>query len=140
MKFLSILFLVVCFGNVFSQKEITWKDLDCEFEEVWSEEYSAVYLEPLFEDKHLVLDSVNVKIKGKLLKVEADGTMYILSESIFDIHNFRGGADEVIQVEASSISDNIARDKDVWVKGTLILNKSDILNLTYILKNAEIIE
>ncbi len=145
MKLISTILLLFCSFGVFSQKEITWDDLRCEIEEVWSEEFQGYFIKPKFEEKHTSLNSSKIKIKGYITLIDDMVDYYTLSlnQNPFEFHyskkkNFSQLM--IMELQFNSKPNDINMKKEYWVEGILILNEDDILQLNYILKDAVIVE
>ena len=142
MKF-NLVILLVVFGNIInSQKEITWKDLECDFDEIWNEEYQSIILKPKFLEKQLNLDLQEVEIEGIIVEIDLiDSISYVLCAESYTLKvcSFgAGGPDKVIELQFKELPKNFKFDDKCKVKGTLHLNSDNILKLTYTLENVEI--
>ncbi|MFT5602080.1 MAG: hypothetical protein ACI9N1_002330 [Flavobacteriales bacterium] len=124
----------------FSQTEITWEDLKIDsFAEAWNEEYQAVHLSPIFNEKTKELDGKSIHITGFVVPIDTIGHYYVLSESKFNNTNcFMVYSDESINLQIKF--DVSPKMYDIiTVSGILEINKDEINQLNYILKDAKII-
>lgn len=135
---------VLSLGNlVKAQTVITWEVLkDVEFVEVWSEEFQAVYMVPKFGGKVKSLDGKKVQIRGYVIPVDVLADYYVLSANPYSSCFFCGqaGPESVMEIQLAKQYDGLRMDKIITVQGKLRLNADDILQLNYILEDAEVIE
>jgi hypothetical protein len=129
----------VVLGNCFSQKEITWEDLKCKFEEVWIEDSTLMYLKPSFHEKQKKIDNTAVRIVGVLNPVDFEDGYFVLCQGNSGKICFDLDQDEIIAIEFNESPNNWNLDKLYEVEGLLLLNKDDMYQLSYILKDAKII-
>jgi hypothetical protein len=142
MKNLIVILTLAISGAISSQTTIIWKDLQCEFDEVWSDEFNAVYMIPQFEQKMKELDGTVIRIKGLITPIEVISGYYILSKQRVNIGGCGVGyiTPQYEMIELSFLNEPVDMDfdKNYLIEGTLVLNKDDILQLNYILKDARI--
>ena len=126
-----------------AQTVITWEVLkDIEFQEVWSEEFNAVYMVPKFGSKVKSLDNKKVQIRGYVIPVDVLADYYVLSANPYSSCFFCGqaGPESVMEIQLSKQYAGLRMDKIITVQGKLRLNADDILQLNYILEDAIVIE
>jgi hypothetical protein len=126
-----------------AQTVITWEVLkDIEFQEVWSEEFNAVYMVPKFGSKVKSLDGKKVQIRGYVIPVDVLADYYVLSANPYSSCFFCGqaGPESVMEIQLSKQYDGLRMDQIITVQGKLRLNADDILQLTYILEDAVVIQ
>lgn len=129
--------------TVNAQTVITWEVLkDIEFQEVWSEEFNAVYMVPKFGSKVKSLDGKTIQIRGYVIPVDVLADYYVLSANPYSSCFFCGqaGPESVMEIQLAKQYDGLRMDQIITVKGKLRLNADDILQLTYILEDAVVIE
>jgi len=140
---LSVIGLIGFNQTVKAQTVITWEVLkDIEFQEVWSEEFNAVYMVPKFGSKVKSLDGKKVQIRGYVIPVDVLADYYVLSANPYSSCFFCGqaGPESVMEIQLAKQYDGLRMDQIITVQGRLRLNADDILQLTYILEDAEVIE
>lgn len=140
---LSVFGLIGFNQAVKAQTVITWEVLkDIEFQEVWSEEFNAVYMVPKFGSKVKSLDNKKVQIRGYVIPVDVLADYYVLSANPYSSCFFCGqaGPESVMEIQLAKQYDGLRMDQIITVQGKLRLNADDILQLTYILEDAEVIE
>jgi hypothetical protein len=144
-----VLLMLCAFGligfnqTIKAQTVITWEVLkDIEFQEVWSEEFNAVYMVPKFGSKVKSLDGKKVQIRGYVIPVDVLADYYVLSANPYSSCFFCGqaGPESVMEIQLAKQYDGLRMDQIITVQGKLRLNADDILQLTYILEDAEVIE
>jgi hypothetical protein len=147
-QFFILLIISTLFSLSFAQKTnaqtvITWELLkDINFQEVWSEEFNAVYMVPKFGSKVKSLDGKKIQIRGYVIPVDILADYYVLSANPYSSCFFCGqaGPESVMEIQLSKQYDGLRMDKIITVQGKLRLNADDILQLTYILEDVIIIE
>ena len=140
---ISILSILSFQQNVKAQTVITWEVLkDIEFQEVWSEEFNAVYMVPKFGSKVKSLDGKKIQIRGYVIPVDVLADYYVLSANPYSSCFFCGqaGPESVMEIQLSKQYDGLRMDQIITVQGKLRLNADDILQLTYILEDAVVIQ
>lgn len=140
---LSVIGLIGFNQSAKAQTVITWEVLkDIEFQEVWSEEFNAVYMVPKFGSKVKSLDGKKVQIRGYVIPVDVLADYYVLSANPYSSCFFCGqaGPESVMEIQLAKQYDGLRMDQIITVQGKLRLNADDILQLTYILEDAEVIE
>ena len=104
--FLFILFLISKF--VFSQTDITWKDLeDVEFTDMYIEEIDEYIVYPHFGFNVRELDGKEVVLSGYILAIDPDKGYYVLSKGPFASCFFCGAGGAETMVELSLKSDKL---------------------------------
>ena len=137
--FLFILFLISKF--VFSQTDITWKDLeDVEFTDMYIEEIDEYIVYPHFGFNVRELDGKEVVLSGYILAIDPDKGYYVLSKGPFASCFFcgAGGPETIVELSLKSDKDSFFMDEFVTMIGMLKLNVDDIYRCVYILENAKI--
>lgn len=140
---LSVIGLIGFNQSIKAQTVITWEVLkDIEFQEVWSEEFNAVYMVPKFGSKVKSLDGKKVQLRGYVIPVDVLADYYVLSANPYSSCFFCGqaGPESVMEIQLAKQYDGLRMDQIITVQGKLRLNADDILQLTYILEDAEVIE
>ena len=140
---ISIISIVSFQQNVKAQHDITWEVLkDIQFQEVWSEEFNAVYMVPKFGSKVKSLDGKKIQIRGYVIPVDVLADYYVLSANPYSSCFFCGqaGPESVMEIQLSKQYDGLRMDQIITVQGRLRLNADDILQLTYILEDAVVIQ
>lgn len=94
---------------------------------------------PTFGEKVLALDGKEVTIEGYVLPLDFQGNYIVISANPFASCFFCGGAGPETVMEVYLTKKKKIKSKTVTVRGTLALNKGDLEHLTYILKNAVIV-
>ena len=95
---------------------------------------------PTFGKKVLALDGKEITIEGYVLPLEFQGNYIVISANPFATCFFCGGAGPETVMEVYLKGKKKVKSKTVVVKGTLQLNKGDLEHLTYVLKNAVVVE
>ena len=137
--FLFILFLISKF--VFSQTDITWKDLeDVEFTDMYIEEIDEYIVYPHFGFNVRELDGKEVVLSGYILAIDPDKGYYVLSKGPFASCFFcgAGGPETIVELSLKSDKDSFFMYEFVTMIGMLKLNADDIYRCVYILENAKI--
>ena len=137
--FLFILFLISKF--VFSQTDITWKDLeDVEFTDMYIEEIDEYIVYQHFGFDVRELDGKEVVLSGYILAIDPDKGYYVLSKGPFASCFFcgAGGPETIVELSLKSDKDSFFMDEFVTMIGMLKLNVDDIYRCVYILENAKI--
>ena len=140
---ISIISILSFQQNVKAQTVITWEVLkDIQFQEVWSEEFNAVYMVPKFGSKVKSLDGKKIQIRGYVIPVDVLADYYVLSANPYSSCFFCGqaGPESVMEIQLSKQYDGLRMDQIITVQGRLRLNADDILQLTYILEDAVVIQ
>ena len=77
--------IFICITNIcFSQKEITWKDLeDVEFSDMYVEEVDEYVLYPHFGQSVKDLEGKEIILSGYILAISPDDGYYVLSKGPF---------------------------------------------------------
>ena len=126
---------------VLSQIKITWETLtDVKFTDKFNEEVNAYYYYPHFGDSVKALEGKEVYIKGFILAFDPKKEMYILSRNPFASCFFcgNGGPESIIELKLKPGYPKFKMDQIVTMKGLFKLNKDDIYQCNYILKDAEV--
>ncbi len=146
---ISVVILLLSFSLVsFAQKKITWENLDCEFKEVWSEEYQSIYMCPIFPKEVKGLDGERVEIEGVLTIVDALADYYVVGKKMVgfgcgtgsDPDKYTSDPRELLELEFKEVPVNLKHGQKIKVQGVIRLNEDDILHLVYIIEDAEIVE
>ncbi len=97
---------------------------------------------PVFSEPIQKLEKKEIRVKGYIIPVEGykSHKEFIFSAFPYNMCFFCGGAgpETVMEVEATQPVEYTA--EQIVLKGTLILNNSDINRLMYIIKDAELIK
>lgn len=141
---MSFIFFVVL-GNCFFQKEITWEDLECDIEEVWSDEFNAVYMKPNFDGTQKALNGENVSLYGYIYLIDMMDSIhpyYVCTNKELNLNHCRMGISEehILMEFISGVLEKELLGKLIHLSGKLMLNEDDILRMIYILENAKTIE
>jgi hypothetical protein len=146
MKKLFSLFLLVAFGSLYAQNSaelIDWKVLaQVDFKDQYFEQYEAWYLVPEFKKDVKKLEGKTVMIKGYVIPLDVDGGQYALSAYPFSACFFCGGAgpESVMSLEFSEKPRRYKTDEQLFFKGKLELNNTDVDRFNYILNECEEVE
>jgi hypothetical protein len=122
--------------------EITWEDLKFDsLTELWSDEYQAIYMVPNFNNKTKKLNGERISITGYFITVGVLSDYYILSKvEIFGNQLFNNDhPDQRVDI-IMHMDQPPSLNEKVTINGILTLNKDDILQLNYILKDAKIVK
>jgi len=141
--FYLLLTLLLLSVSSFSQTEVTWKDLKIDsFADVFSEKFQASIKIPIFSNKLKSLEGKEIIIKGYIYSIDPKYKVRFLVNSCT---SFSGGpctsfpgTQPPLQIELKKYKGDF--EDEVTVKGTLLLNKDDLLNMNLILEDAEIIK
>lgn len=145
MKQLFLILLLSVGVEVFGQTKITWEDLDCEFKEVWSEEFQGPMQYPLFTQTIEELERLEIEIVGEVTIFDfiTDYTLLGKSHIAFGCGSPPGSTSSPVEMIELHLKDGtrIPEDGEICrMKGTLELNSENVLMMIYILEDAEIIE
>ncbi len=128
---------------VVTPQTISWKTLgDVKFTKKWSEEEGMYILYPEFGQSVKKLEGKEVAIKGYVIPVDYNENYYVLSAFPYSSCFFCGGAgpESVMSLLFKSKQRKFKTDEVLTFKGRLKLNSTDILELNYILMDAELYE
>jgi len=139
----GLLFFLIS-SSLFSQTEVTWKELKIDsFVEVFSEEFQAVYRKCVLNELQISMDGKNISISGFILPVNLKNDIfYVLIESDIDIEDMACSSYDItknIEIKFKT-KPELIRMQRISLSGKLRINKSNIAELGYILEDAEIIE
>lgn len=121
------------------QDTITWEMLSkIKFKKTLHEEYGYVNT-PLFTEELKVLRNKKVVLKGYIIPLDTE--TYVLSRYVYASCFFCGGAgaESIVGLNFKSLNKRLKTDQFVVIKGTLLLNDSDVNDWIFHLDNAEII-
>jgi hypothetical protein len=97
---------------------------------------------PVFSDPIKALENKEIEVKGYIIPVEGykSHKEFIFSAFPYNMCFFCGGAgpETVMEVEAAEAVEYTA--EQIVLKGTLILNDSDINRMMYLIKDAKLIK
>lgn len=125
----------------FSQTEIGWATLaDVKFTDKFSREVDAYYYYPHFGASVKSLEGKEISIKGFMLVIDPENSIYVLSKNPFAECFFCGnaGPESIIELKLKDGHPKFKMDQIVTVKGRLKLNADDIYQCNYILEEAEV--
>lgn len=95
---------------------------------------------PTFGEKVLALEGKEITIEGYVIPLDFQGNYIVLSANPYETCFFCGGAGPETVMEVYLKNKKKIKSKMITVKGILELNKGDLEHLTYILKDAVVIE
>ena len=95
---------------------------------------------PTYSQDILALDGKEIIIKGYVIPMDFGGNYVVISSSPFATCFFCGGAGPETVMEVYLQSPKKIKSEQLTVKGRLQLNKGEMEHLTYMLKNAVIVE
>ena len=113
--------------------DITFKDVYLESDDIY------VYF-PLFKDKQKVLADKQVSITGYIIPIDIEMDLYVLSAFPFSACFFCGaaGPESVMAIYFKSDDLSFKNDERLPLTGNFELNDSDVNELIYILREAEV--
>jgi hypothetical protein len=126
--------------------EINWPLLaKVDFEERYNEDLEDYIYYPIFHKEIKAFDQQPVRIKGYVIPIEETGSEDVLILSAFPFSNcfFCGnaGPESVIDVQLKkNQKKRFRQDEQLFFRGTLVLNDTDVYYLNYILKDAEVVK
>lgn len=132
--------LFVTFGiiSATAQQKLTWKDFaDINFEPEYNVEYDFHFLMPTFGKKILSYRGKKISIKGYFLDISGSGEVFLVSENPMATCFFCGAAGPETIIQVNFIKNpSFKTDQIVTITGILELNKNNVDNCNYILKEA----
>jgi len=142
--FIGVLFaFLFAFTPLNAQDELSWDTLaDYDFEMRFDEESELYFRYPLFSDKIKKLEKKEIFITGYMIPVDVESNYYVLSAFPYANCFFCGGAgpESVIELGLKPGHRRFKTDERLTFKGTFSLNAIDIYQLSYVLKEAELID
>ena len=138
-KYLIFFFLLLS-QTSYSQKEITWEDLeDIEFNEQYVEELDEYILFPQFGPSLRELDREEILLTGYVLAIDPEKGYYVLSKGPFASCFFcgSGGPETIAELSLKSNKESFYMDEFITIKGILKLNNDDIYRCVYIIEDSE---
>ena len=141
MKNLIFLILICISGLLAAQEPITWDLLaDASFESIYDQE-SGLQVNQVTPGPYLSLfEGKEVVIKGYIIPLDALGVNYVISKSTFASCFFCGkaGPETILQLELKPEAiEKYATDYLGIFRGILNINKTDLKEFNYILRDAE---
>lgn len=147
MKYISQIILGICllFSNQLiaqSNYRAIWATLgDVTYNKDAGEDALTLNITPpTFGPKVLALEGKEITIEGYVLPLDFQGNYIVISANPFATCFFCGGAGPETVMEVYLKGKKKVKAKSVVVKGVLQLNKGDLEHLTYVLKDATVIE
>lgn len=140
--FVTLIITLTANGISAQNKEarlINWEFLSqVNFKDHYFKELEAWYLVPQFSKEVQKADNKQVIIKGYVIPLDVADGKYALSANPFSSCFFCGGSgpESVMTLQFAERPPRYKTDDVVRFTGTLILNKDDPDQFTYILKNA----
>lgn len=131
--------------SLLGQQKITWQTLsDVEkIDQKVEDDADLTYQQPIFGVDLMMLQDQEVEITGFVFPMDLVGNYYILSKFPYNACFFCGnkdaGAETVLELKPKKKYPWLQMDDIVTFRGRLTLNDSDINQLYYILKDAEIV-
>ncbi|MEL6674344.1 MAG: DUF3299 domain-containing protein [Bacteroidota bacterium] len=117
---------------------ITWDDLmDVSYTTIFDEEAGYVYMKPTYGQNLQELNGKRITIKGYVLPMDTEGTLYALSAFPYTSCFFCGGGtrESVVELWLSDLDKRFKLDEVLTFEGELYLNEEQH-GLNYILKEA----
>ena len=141
-RFLVFAFSVFILAKSSSaQVNVSWGDLmDITFKDVYLESDDIYVYFPLFKDKQKVLADKQVSITGYIIPIDIEMDLYVLSAFPFSACFFCGaaGPESVMAIYFKSDDLSFKNDERLPLTGNFELNDSDVNELIYILREAEV--
>ncbi len=143
MKFMLFIALIGGSFSLFGQQELTWKDLeDVKITKDFDPDYNMSFEYPTFGVNIEKFDGKEVFIQGFLVPIDMEDGKFALSASPYKSCYFCGKAGQwtVIQLNLSSKRRYLGYRTDhvLTFKGTFRLNHTDVVDLIYVLEDAEL--
>ena len=126
-----------------TEMEITWSELtDVTFEEEYNDMIGTYQFIPNFGPSVEALDGETIIITGYAIPIDIASNSYALSANPFATCFFCGigGAETVMDLRLKNEKAKFKTDDVITVKGQLRLNEMNIMELNYILEEAEVIK
>ena len=126
-----------------SAVSITWKRLtDVQFARKLNKEVSMYFLYPTFGPSVNALKGKEIQIRGYMIPVDQESSVYVISQQPMSMCFFCGGAgpESIMELQLKNKRLKFKTDAVKTVRGRLELNPDDIEHLNYILKDAEIVD
>lgn len=123
--------------------KLTWEMLkDVSFKKKWYPNEGIFMLAPTFGNSLKSLEKKEVIIKGYIVPISAEENLYALSAFPYTSCFMCGaaGPESVISLKGKKLTQKFSTDEMHTFKGKLFLNGNDVYELTYILKDAEVIK
>lgn len=144
-KYVIVIFCLSFSLTVFAQLPVTWFTLsNVQITEEFDEQMGFSIPKPFFGRDLLSLQNQEIEITGFVFPMDVKGSFYILSKfpysNCFFCGNKGAGPETVMELRLTKKYDWLKMDAIIKVRGKLWINKNDINQLYYILKDAEIIE
>lgn len=141
MKSFWILLMVIALSPfAFSQKKVTWIDLeDVTFESKYYKEVDDNLWFPKFGETVKALEGKEIAIKGYLIPMDVEANLYVLSANPYAACFFCGnaGPESIMSLKFKGKPRRYKLDEVMTFKGKLKLNSTNIDELNYILQDAE---
>ncbi len=122
---------------------LTWEMLkDVSFKKKWYPNEGIFMLAPTFGNSLKSLEKKEVIIKGYIVPISAEENLYALSAFPYTSCFMCGaaGPESVISLKGKKLTQKFSTDEMHTFKGKLFLNGNDVYELTYILKDAEVVK
>ena len=123
--------------------EITWSELtDVTFQEEYNDMIGTYQFIPDFGPSVEALDGEVIIITGYAIPIDIASNSYALSANPFAACFFCGigGAETVMDLRLKNKKERFKTDDVITVKGQLRLNERNMMELNYILEEAEILK
>ncbi|MGR3809705.1 DUF3299 domain-containing protein [Jiulongibacter sp. NS-SX5] len=123
--------------------KIDWKTLsDVNFNKKWSPSEGMFILEPDFGASVQTLNGKDVSITGYMIPIDIESNYYVLSANPYAACFFCGGAgpESVMSIKFKTVNRRFDTDERLTLRGKLELNKDNLDELNYILKDAVVVK
>ena len=135
--------ILVSIVLVSAPQKVSWETLaKVKFTKQWNADEGMYVLYPEFSAEVKALDGKEIVIMGYVIPVDYSGNIYVLSANPYSSCFFCGGAgpETVMSLKFKTEGRSFKTDERLSFKGVLKLNSSDIYEMNYILKEAEVYE
>ncbi|NQZ43416.1 MAG: hypothetical protein HRT65_03845 [Flavobacteriaceae bacterium] len=137
-KIMVLVLVLIGFAKAHGQVDLTWSDFaDITYEPEYNEKYDVHFLKPNFGKRIKTFNGKKIRITGYFLDITGSGEIFLISANPMATCFFCGaaGPESIIEVDFKDFP-SFKTDQVIRATGILELNRDDVDQMTYILRQA----